>query len=315
MDSANVTPAYRALVWPKMERVLKPGRHDRLGERLKYSMRMAITLPYRKGFLARVSANDELAYLVTMRPQLLHGVLSTFLDRRLGVGARFKLCLRDFQQGVSLFGAARLRNFADSQQECLSELAPGVYLYLGLNELNEQEGVWSLSLRDAAGARLYSASFAFVGRSTLFIASIQGPSGTGDGLSTVRELTKAMHGLRPPFVLLEALRCLGATWKMQKLQGVDPTHHAKGRWNQRRSRLKFDYRSLWQEAGGLRAANGNWSLPIERERRSMGDIAARKRSMYRRRFEMLDAMCLDIQTKNDAAQLQIRPSSGAPRVS
>ena len=307
-----VRSAFQDLVWPKMERVLKPGRHDQLGERLKYSMRMVFSWPYRKGFLARVSANDELAYLVTKRPQLLHGVLSTFLDRRHGVAARFKLCLQDFQQGAALLGAMRLRNFANAQQERLSELVPGVFLYLGLNDLNEQEGVWAVSLRDAGGARLYSASFGFVARSTLFIASIQGPSSPGEGLSTVRELTKAMHGLRPPFVLLEALRCLGTTWKMQKLRGVDPTHHAKGRWNQRRSRLKFDYRSLWQEAGGRRAANGNWSLPLEMERRSMADIASRKRSMYRRRFDMLDHMHLDLATsmRAPAVEPSPRPTAG-----
>ncbi len=106
--------------------------------------------------------------------------------------------------------------------------------------------------------------------------------------------------MRPPHLLMHTLRVLAARWGATRLQGVDPEHHVKGRWNLRDSRLRFDYRGFWAEHEGTRDAGGNWSLALETALRPLDDVPTRRRAMYRRRYAMLEALALAVDTLSDA---------------
>jgi uncharacterized protein VirK/YbjX len=278
-----------------MKSVIGPGRHGSPREYAKYGLRMLWAWPWRRAYLDGLAAHPALRQLFAERPRLFHPPLSGFLDRRLSMAGRFEASMADLTQAVACFGEGALRRMAAGTTLCLSEPLPGLCVCLGLNEVNLQEGTWAISLRTAADQRLYNLSFGFLPGGCLLVASVQGTTGPGEaGLAVARDLTKAAHGLRPPNLLIEALRSACRVWGLHGLWGIDPRHHIKGRWNQRRSRLKFDYVRFWTELGGNLHADGHWHLPLHEGRRDMEDIASRKRSMYRKRFEMLDSLGDDL---------------------
>jgi len=53
-----------------------------------------------------------------------------------------------------------------------------------------------------------------------------------------------------------------------------------------------DYDAIFSEAGGER--KNYWMLPLIRDT-NLDDVPSKKRSMYRKRYEMLDQMALNIQ--------------------
>jgi len=50
------------------------------------------------------------------------------------------------------------------------------------------------------------------------------------------------------------------------------------------------YDDVWADRGGTRVAPTHFELPLAGSRRPLEEVAAKKRSMYRRRYEMLDAI-------------------------
>ena len=74
--------------------------------------------------------------------------------------------------------------------------------------------------------------------------------------------------------------------KQFQLLGIPKKHQAKYRFNDS-SRLLFDYDAFWADNGGALKQN-YWYIPNTIERKSMDDIPSKKRSMYKKRYEMLD---------------------------
>jgi uncharacterized protein VirK/YbjX len=48
------------------------------------------------------------------------------------------------------------------------------------------------------------------------------------------------------------------------------------------------YDEIWEDRGGVRVAETHFELPLAGSRRDLEEVAAKKRSMYRRRYQMLD---------------------------
>jgi uncharacterized protein VirK/YbjX len=140
------------------------------------------------------------------------------------------------------------------------------------------------------GVRLYSVGFGFTSQRSLLVANMQGASIGIDGLEQNRLLTHAAHGMRPPYLLLHALKTLARSLGIDSMAGIDPLHHIKGRWNLRQSRLQFDYRSLWRDHGAIPGPCGHWRLPLQTTQRALESVPSKKRAMYRRRRELLQRL-------------------------
>ena len=160
-------------------------------------------------------------------------------------------------------------------------------------ELNfQKEGELSLVLRAANDQIAAMCSFAFERISTgdyvMRIGRIQGIKDH----DLLRRLEKLMYGLRPKslmfFLAQELARALGVT----KLFGVSNANQVyinkvlipiPGL-----RKLAFNYDAFWLEVGGVSNPDGWFCLPLTMEKRNMLDIKSAKRSMYRKRYAMLD---------------------------
>jgi len=147
------------------------------------------------------------------------------------------------------------------------------------------------------GDRIYSVAFLLSkedGRLIAYVGGIQGRR-SAKSLELNRVLTKAANAMRPPDFLVEIFRSLCEEIGVEQIRGVsDQNRHQRSAYFQQRAGfadpVRFDYDSFWRERGGLPGAGGFFVLPVPAAQRSEADIPARKRALYRRRREMMDAI-------------------------
>lgn len=149
--------------------------------------------------------------------------------------------------------------------------------------------------------RVFSVSFSLsdnaTGR-TAYIGGIQGHR-SDDALDHNRALTKAAQGMRPRDLAFELFRMIIPRLGVTELKCVADAHRYQ---LTRRARLliavndkvQLDYDDTWQSRGGVLGDDGFFVVPIAYARRDLAEIPAKKRSMYKRRYAMLDDLELQI---------------------
>ena len=290
LTSLDASGATGPLAWPDARTMFADAFALDLERRVKYAWRLLLTWQVRARLLREFAGHATAQALFRAQPRAFYPVMNHLIDRRLDAPARLRTTLASFAVVSGSVGDdANVRRLL-THGLTLLELADGTHVVLSLNDVSFHEGLWQIGLVGADGVRLYSIGFGFTDAHTLLMGNVQGPSLKDVGLDRIRDVTHAAHGMRPPHLLVHTLRVLAAHWGVAHLEGVDPEHHVKGRWNLRDSRLRFDYRAFWAEHEALRADGGNWRLPLATALRPLEDVPTKRRAMYRRRYAMLEAL-------------------------
>ncbi len=184
------------------------------------------------------------------------------------------------------------------------------FLVLGYSEGFRKEGELALSFDcEQLGGRVTSVAFSFEeikkGEWAGIVGCIQGHK--SQQVDEAFKLTqKLLHGLRPNAFIFytsqELLRNLG----LQTIYGIGRSIHVSINkhlinlpWKQN---ISFDYNKFWLEAGG-HSINDDWyELPLVPIRKSIQEVKSQKRSMYSKRYEMLDSLSLQIANSVNAPQ-------------
>jgi uncharacterized protein VirK/YbjX len=171
----------------------------------------------------------------------------------------------------------------------LGEFSPDVSLILDRAPWLAREGHLTLSLfKD--DFRAFTVSFSLFGdpATGVFIGGLQGRQTDGI-LDLYRDLTKDFEGMRPRDFMLEALRMFTVKLGLREIHAVDDGHKiSRHKYFSGKNAPGIFYDDVWLERGGARIDDAHFSLPLGGSRRPLEDVAAKKRSMYRRRYEMLD---------------------------
>lgn len=284
--------AHPPLPWPTLRQylALKRTRITNVGRLLKTAWLYALTLPLRSELNDAVARVPEAAVLLTYNPRLFLSAFDSGLDTRLSLRERFRLLAAGLDAVVPRLCATRALSTGLAEWRVWADAETGCEARLSTNWHAPQEGIWMLTLLDAEQLPLFMLSFSVAG-DVAYVGAVQGAVRDEAGRERIRRATKALHGLRPPHALLEVLRALMAAWAVPVIKGVDTAHQVKAAQGSRaRDAVHFDYRALWQEAGGVQGADAYWQLPLAMDRRSLDDVDTRKRAMYRRRHAMLDGM-------------------------
>jgi len=128
-----------------------------------------------------------------------------------------------------------------------------------------------------------------------YIGAIQGiHSGisTEESLEIYKTLTKDFEGLRPRSLLLEVLKVILVQLGAKKMFAVSEQHrHHRHKYfkNDQKTVFKNDYNVFWEEHEGvLDEASGFYLLPMTLSIKDMAEIPSKKRSMYKRRYEIIE---------------------------
>ncbi|WP_115719963.1 VirK/YbjX family protein [Gallaecimonas mangrovi] len=172
-----------------------------------------------------------------------------------------------------------------------------VFIRLAYMPQFQREGEITLVL-EADGQRFYSITFSLTqnpqGQKGLLVGCMQGP-GRQSVLDEdyIRQFTHHFFGMRPKALMVELLGVVARHWQCGFIKAVSNQGHifASQRYK-RKNKLKTDYNGLWHECGGHAVDELTWLLPLALPRKEMSDIASKKRSQYRKRYQWLDETAL-----------------------
>ena len=169
------------------------------------------------------------------------------------------------------------------------EVIPDFEMTLSMTTHQPMEGYWVLELwHKPRNELVYLLTFAKLG-DALLIAVVQGPNFEGSK-EMVKQLTKSCHGLRPAYLMVETMKSLTKILGYEKLLGIPQKYQNKSRFIQSKQ-YTVDYDAIFGESGG--ELKDYWELPLEMDR-NLDDIPSKKRSMYRKRYAMLDEITFTI---------------------
>jgi uncharacterized protein VirK/YbjX len=131
------------------------------------------------------------------------------------------------------------------------------------------------------------------GMPAISIGCIQGGR-TADALDAITTATRDMHGLRPKRLLACVVRHLGHAYGCERMLMVSNRNRVVYK-ALRGGRVRADYDGLWTELGARLRPDGDYDLPCVPVRMpELDTIPQRKRSQFKKRYEMLAGLAADV---------------------
>lgn len=264
------------------------GKKSYAGKRLRYRLRSFLHLQAVRKFEQFVNQHPFLISLLNEHVNYGYPLVHRFLDKRFTSQQRFNAICENL-----LFLPQELSHLTPpiwQQPLSFGEVISDFEIRLNINEYQAMEGYWALELRYKPENQLiYLLTFGKL-NDALLIAVVQGPNFEGSK-EMVKQLTKACYGLRPAYLMVEIMKNLTQILGYGKLFGIPQKYQNKSRFIQSK-RYVVDYDAIFSESGGQ--LQDYWVLPLTNER-NLDEIPSKKRSMYRKRFAMLDELYKAIQ--------------------
>jgi len=272
--------------WPDPH-ALYPDRNQKSYrmKRFRYRLRSWLHWQAVKKFESVVNQKPWLVDLLNQRANFSYPLVHRFLDKRFNTQQRFDAMLDNLTflpEKLTALGLPPLWQQAIS----FGEVIPDFEMRLTITDYQPMEGFWTLELVHSPSQELvYLLTFGKV-QQALLIAVIQGPNFEGSK-EMVKLLTKKCHGLRPAYLMVEAMKALTNVLGYSALWGIPHKYQNKSRFVQSK-RYVVDYDAIFAESAGT--LKDYWELPLHFETKNMDDIPSNKRSMYRKRYAMLEQL-------------------------
>lgn len=247
--------------------------------------------------------NSRLGRLRMVHPALSEMVLAPFMSAQWTAAQRFVAVERHCQIVDTLgepfaIGVDEYRNLIE-----LEDLLPLTHVTIAMQPWRFREGLVTLGLCTTEGC-IFTLSFILADTKQGIVAlvgGIQGASLPGIG-DVYRQATKTAHGMRPKDLLIEVFRSLCRAAGIDTIKAVsDAARHQRSTYSLRRSNgrdpVELGYDTTWHERGGVLGDDGFFDVPVTADRRTEAEMPANKRSMYRRRYTLLDTIDTKMRTQ------------------
>lgn len=180
----------------------------------------------------------------------------------------------------------------------LHEVSPGLRLVVDRAPWCLREG--SLVFNQFVGEdRLMSVAFSFgmrEGRRIVYVGSVQG-SNVESALAIYREIGKDLLGMRSRDYVIKAFQLLMFHMGVQEVLCIaeDARHHRHPYFGREKAeKFHLNYDVIWEEHSATPGSDGFHRLGRLPIKRPMEDIARKNRSLYKKRYAMMDALSLAI---------------------
>lgn len=170
----------------------------------------------------------------------------------------------------------------------------------------DREGEASLILTGGDGGMLCEITFTICehsGKQTLMIGGLQGPNSIG-AQEKVQLATKDFHGVFPKKLVYETLVFIAKKLNIHSISAVSNETHVYQslRYHSRQKKMHANYNGFWEMMGGVQSSDGNYILDCHIARKNIESIASKKRSEYRRRYDLLDGVLNGIEISLECFQ-------------
>jgi uncharacterized protein VirK/YbjX len=293
--------AREAWHWSRHVHRLDPGRFKLFKRHLRWAAAAALRPEETLGWFSFHGESDMQGF-VHANPRLIFRALSSYMSVRWGSAKRIKV-IQDTYLCVTRRGGFLAEAMRDPQGRTLAHLdldrGQKARVRIGSDGQFRKEGEICvfLELEGIVGAVSGMAfSLEENGEWSILIGGFQGRRGGGE--ETIKLATKAMHGLRPKNLMVLLAQDLAHLMGASSLRGVgNQVQVFRARlnhpWVPARN-IRFNFDDLWTEVGGQPREDGWFDLPLTTPRRGPEDIKPNKRSMYAKRYALLDQLQLQV---------------------
>lgn len=176
------------------------------------------------------------------------------------------------------------------------------FIEISASDKYSREGELTLFFKNAENKELASLTFSLIdwkGKKTLFIAGLQGAErAVEDPKQAISQATKSCFGAFPKRLLVDAALEMARFFKFEQIMAVSNTTHIYNNWRyrQRFNQLHADYDSFWLSLNAELKSGQFFYLPTELVNKPIEEVASKKRSEYRQRYQLLDQLKTDIAT-------------------
>jgi len=135
------------------------------------------------------------------------------------------------------------------------------------------------------------------GNISTLIGSVQGH--IANKQYSTKVIQKLMYGMRPISFIVFAIQVFSKSLKCKDIYCAGDKIHTYRRkhaipipWNYK---ISFNYDNFYKEVGGQKTKDNWFNLPLEESRKDIQDIKSKKRSLYRKRYALLDDISSQIE--------------------
>lgn len=242
--------------------------------------------------LLEAEENSSLKKLILQRPETLGVIIWPYQCHTWDAKARLIRISEHYSAIETLTpkidfpvdGALKLLNLTDMYEN--------LHIVLDQPKWFMREGQLVINLF-LGNVRILSLAFSFARESGKVVAYVGAMQGRNiDGLlDTYREITKAMHGMRPRDFLFELFRTFCRAVGISKIYAVsDAGRHHRHKYFAGKTKpqeLKLKYDEIWVERGGILENSDFYVFGVTPQIKNIQELPSKKRSMYRRRYELL----------------------------
>jgi uncharacterized protein VirK/YbjX len=262
--------------------------------RIRKVMRLGYNIArYHRDFLSLFSLRRSalLRRNLRARPELLTMVLTPFVCAEWAPSTRIARLI-DHHDTLHRLGL-RLDPREVREFVTLAPLGSDYFVKLDQPDWMLRDGQLVISLWKGVD-RLFSLAFLVSSSEDGLVAYIGGLQGRSqEGVVDIyRSLTKEAHGMRPRDLIVEIHRMFCRALGVTRIYAVADAsrHHLSPYYSDGSSQFisSINYDEAWRDRGGVLHGRSFFEMPLEPQRRAEEDIPARKRALYRRRYEMLD---------------------------
>jgi uncharacterized protein VirK/YbjX len=244
--------------------------------------------------IINASRTSSLGRLVEDRPETIGAVIWPYQCSDWSARIRLGRICDHYSVVDSIGGLIDFPVHASISLLNLSEIREGLSVVVDQPTWFMREGQLTINLFHGE-TRLFSLAFSLIHEQddiAAFVGAIQGRDIEG-ALDQYRELTKASHGMRPRDLLIEIFRMLCASLGVRHIFAVadEYRHHRSPYFGDAPAkRSLLNYNDIWEDRGGVRIDPKYYRLGIAGVQRDISAISAKKRGMYRRRYDMLNGL-------------------------
>ena len=236
--------------------------------------------------------NQKLSAVITSQPDIYNKPFRSYLFCNIAIKNKFKYIQSHYDYLSKTFNEQAITNIYSTFNVNLLEFelenvgtmkVKLCYIpYLG------KEGELTLLL-DLNDEDLYSIAFSFHeenNKLSFIIYGIQSRSAIDADL--IKQVTKKMHGVRPRNYLFFILRQICEVLEVDKIEAIRSQYHVANCSHVKKTgKFQANYDQYWEEENGIKGEKF-YTLPLVETRKSMEEIASKKRSMYKKRYALLD---------------------------
>jgi uncharacterized protein VirK/YbjX len=126
------------------------------------------------------------------------------------------------------------------------------------------------------------------GEDALWIGAMQGPN-MENAKDIIKDVTKRSFRYRTKNLILYMTMAIARALDVKHIYAVSNEGYYANNHVRRDRKLKTDFGSFWEEAGGYVTDDPRfYEIPLVEPRKTMDEVPTRKRAVYRKRFAFLD---------------------------